>query len=160
MNPNKPILQTTTALIVLVCCMTFFGIVGWWSRRHTQAERYFQFASDVGEYACANLRLPEDVEAFCSWKTDATGKQIWSIKDTKNKISFIQPINRELFLKGEQHFIVIKHPQFKQLAPSVHWRLIGAMGAAAHEFNLETGIRPYQDVEQTNKIRKVRIETE
>jgi hypothetical protein len=159
MNPNKSILQTTTALIVVIC-IAFFGGVGWWSWRHIQAERYFQFASDVGEYTCVNLRLPKDIEAFCSWKTDATGKQIWSIEDTKNKISFAQPTNRELFLTGAEHFIVIKHPKFKRLEPSVHWRLIGATGAVAHEFKLETGIRPYQAVGQTNKMRKAHIETE
>jgi hypothetical protein len=34
------------------------------------------------------------------------------------------------------------------------------MGAAAPEFNLETGIRPYQEVGQTNTIWKVSAETE
>jgi hypothetical protein len=70
--------------------MVFFGGVGWWSRKHKQAERYFQFASDVGEYVCANLRLPKDIKSFCSWKTDATGKQIWSIEDTKYPLHSLQ----------------------------------------------------------------------
>jgi len=144
MKPTKPIVQITTALIVLIC-MAFFSVGVWWSRRHMQAERYFRFASDVGEYVCANLRLPNDIETFCSWKTDASGKQIWPVEGTKHRISFKQPTNRDLFLTGSQRFIVIKHPSFKQLESSVHWRLIGAMGAAAHEFNLETGISSYQD---------------
>ena len=149
MKPTKSIVQRTTALIVLIC-MAFFSVVVWWSRRHMHAERYFQFASDVGEYVCANLRLPNDIETFCSWKIDASGKQIWSVEDTKHKISFKQPTSRDLFLTGSQHFIVIKHPLFKQLEPSVHWRLIGAMGAVAHEFNLETGFSSYQEVGKTN----------
>ena len=92
-----------------------------------QTERYLLFAADVGEYFTAHSRLPPDVETFCEWKKDASGKRIWDVSATKLRLHFEPlPINDD-FWDGKQHFIVIDDKRFSHIEPSVHLKLLGAM---------------------------------